>query len=226
MRLLFSGGDFAATLLFDGQNGQPAKCEFELLDVGATTANVLRTLDLLDAMQDATRGATVQTDDGTIWKVAGLQPPSDLDLPLICSRVAELHDVASACGVELRVPLYDDDQSWEVSALISSAIRNQGVVVQRQRLTVRILSPAGQTPGLDGVPFATPGPLSVPYWESLSIGGVELNVGKVWLDMPDAQFVSRTRVEQDGLEMEQLEFTGDLHSYRFECWNKVCQMDT
>jgi hypothetical protein len=102
-----------------------------------------------------------------------------------------------------------------MSALVSSAIRNQGMVVQQRRLTVSILIPVAQAAA-----FAAPAPLSLPYWDSWSIGGVEIDVGNVWLDVPDAQLVARTRVEQNGVEMEKLEFVGDLYSYRFERWTK------
>jgi hypothetical protein len=217
-RLLFSGGDFAATLLVDGHNSKSARCELDLLLCGATTIDALRTLDLLQAMQDASRGASVHTEDGTVWQIAGLQPPPALDLELVRRRVGELHDVSSACGAELRVPRGDDARAWTLSALISSAIRNQGVVVVRRRRTVSILIPLSQAAALDKDSLAKPGPLSIPCLDSWSIGGVELDIGNVSLHMPDAQLVARELAEGNGEIMERLKFVGDVHSYRFERW--------
>ena len=90
--------------------------------------------------------------------------------------------------------------------------------MQRQRRTVDILVPQDQAARLDGIALDTQGPLSIPCRESLSIGGVELDVGNVWLELPDARLVGRTQVERDGADMERLEFVGDLYSYRFERW--------
>jgi len=217
-RLCFSEGDFAATLLLDGENGKPARCELELSLAGVSTTSALRTLDLLDAMRDLSRGTTVHVENGTTWQIAGLEPPTDLDLKLVRRRVEELHEVASACKVELRVPRGDDTRSWAISAIISSAIRNQGVVVQLWRRTVDIVVPRDQVQGLESIALDACGPLSIPCWESLSIGGVGLDVGNVWLELPDARLVERTQVERDGAHMERLKFVGDLHSYRFERW--------
>jgi hypothetical protein len=144
-RLCFFEGDFAATLLVDGENGKPAKCELELSLAGVSTRSALRTLDLLDAMRDRSRGAMVHAE-------------------------------------------------------------NEGVVVQLWRRTVDIVVPRGQVPGLEGIALDARGPLSIPCWESLSIGGVELDVGNVWLELPDARLVERTQVERDGAHMERLRF--------------------
>jgi len=139
--------------------------------------------------------------------------------------VEELHGVALACGVDLRVPREDDVLAWKTSSVVSSAIKNQGIVVQGWRRELDVLVPRDQGAALDSVMLNERVPLSIPHWGSLSIGGVELDVGNVWLDMPDALLVARTRIEQDGEEMEQLKFVGELHSYRFERWLKTDAAD-
>lgn len=217
-RLCFSEGDFAAMLLLDGEDGKPASCELEISLAEVSTTSALHTLDLLEAMRDPSRGAMAHAKNGTIWQIAGLQPPADLDLSLVRRRVEELHEVACACGVELRVPRENDARSWTTSAIIASAMRNQGVVVQRRRRTVDILVPRSQVASLDGIALDAQGPLSTLCRDSLSIGGVDLDVGNVWLDLPDARLVGRTQVERNGADMERLEFVGDLFSYRFERW--------
>lgn len=217
-RLCFSEGDFAAMLLLDGEDGKPASCELELSLAEVSTTSALRTLDLLEAMRDPSRGAMAHAENGTIWQIAGLQPPADLDLSLVRRRVEELHEVACACGVELRVPRESDARSWTTSAIIASAMRNQGVVVQRRRRTVGILVPQDQAARLNGIALDAQGPLNIPCRESLSIGGIELDVGNVWLELPDARLGGRTQLERDGADIERLEFVGDLYSYRFERW--------
>ena len=216
-RLLFSDGDFGATLLIDGDNDKPATCQLELALAGATTVNALCTLDLLEAMQDPAKGATAHAENGTIWQIGGLEPPPGVDLAMVRARLLELVAVSSACGIELRVPRGDDAWSWTTATIISTAIRNQGVVVRHQRRIVNLVVPRGHS-ALDHVELNARGPLSIPCWGRLAISGVDLDVGNTWLELADAQLVARTPVEQDGVEMERFEFVGDTHSYWFERW--------
>ena len=168
-------------------------------------------------MQDPSNGATAHAENGTTWHIGGLEPPPGIDLAMVHGRLQELHEVSFACGVELRVPRGDDALSWTTATIISAAIRNQGVVVRHQRRTVNIVAPRGQA-GFDRVELNARGPLSIPCWERLAISGVDLAVGNMWLELPDAQLVARTAVEQNGAEMERIQLVGDIHSYWFERW--------
>ena len=48
----------------------------------------------------------------------------------------------------------------------------------------------------------------IPCCESLSIAGIELDVGNLWLELPDAQLVERAQIEQDGADMETAQVRG------------------
>jgi hypothetical protein len=217
VRLLFAGGDLAAELLVHGHAGpDSADCELDLSLEQQPLDKAMQTVELLEALCNGA-GATIHASDGTIWQLAGLQPPAHIDLPALRRQLEAFGQVAREFKITPIVPADVDRASWKSIAYLAEAMRT-GRVLWRSPVPFGFLLSPAVAEELDAELHGQPGDITTHSHRAWSINGQSLDVGDVRLVVPDATVSQRTEVVQDGQPMVRYEFANEMLCYEFPRW--------
>ena len=130
----------------------------------------MQTVELLEALCNGA-GATIHASDGTIWQLAGLQPPAHIDLPALRRQLEAFGQVAREFKITPIVPADVDRASWKSIAYLAEAMRT-GRVLWRSPVPFGFLLSPAVAEELDAELHGQPGDITTHSHRAWSINGV------------------------------------------------------